>query len=534
MPGDATAPGRFRRILGALRPRRPDWSILGPICLSLIAWAFCYPPFPLGPLCFVVLVPAFAVTMRLSTRKAFAYHFAAGIGYNVVMYWWIYNVMKVGPALVIGMGLVVLILFLSLFNGILGWLFRVLAGTRGGLFAFPFMWGGLEVLRTQGEMSFPWNNLGYALGHWLPLIQSASWMGIFGLSIAIVACNCLAFAAWQARGRRRMALGAVAAAIPAFLAIQGAVALSGSEPGSATDTVDIALVQPAIEQTRKWDEDYFRDVINKTWTTMEGSPRDSARLIGADLIVLAETAVPDFLRSRPDLHDDFRRLAKRTGADVLVGALDYIPDDKPWRKYIFYNSAFLFPGAPGREDVQQYSKLRLVPFSERLPFDDVFPIINYVNLGEGDFSPGKDYSIWDRKAIYAPSICYEIIYPDFVRGARRRGARYLVNITNDGWFGVSNAPYMHANISKFRAVEAGMPIARCSNAGISVFYDAHGRTLAKSKLNQEIVLREKLPIATRETVYLRIGDWAESALMWFFVIGFAGCWVLAWRMNRGS
>jgi apolipoprotein N-acyltransferase len=469
--------------------------------------------------------------MRLTTRQAFAYHFAAGIGYNVLMYWWIYNVMKVGPALVIGLGLVVLILFLSLFNGILGWLFRVLAGTRGGLFAFPFMWGGLEVLRTEGEMSFPWNDMGYALGHWLPLIQSASWMGIFGLSIAVVACNCLAFAAWRAYGSRRYVLAGCAAAIPAFLAVQGSLALAGGSP-AANDSADIALVQPSIEQTKKWDEDYFREVMRKTWVTMEGEPRDSMRLQGADLIVLAETAVPDFLRSRPELHDEFRQLAKRTGADVMVGALDYVADDKPWRKHIFYNSAFLFPGAPGHEEMLQYSKLRLVPFSERLPFDDVFPVINYVNLGEGDFSPGLDYAIWDRKAKYAPSICYEIIYPDFVRGARKRGARYLVNITNDGWFGVSNAPFMHANISKFRAVEAGMPIARCSNAGISVFYDAYGRELSKSKLNQEIVLRRKLPLATRETGYLKAGDWIEGSLMWFFVLGFAGCWGLAWRMNR--
>jgi apolipoprotein N-acyltransferase len=225
-------------------------------------------------------------------------------------------------------------------------------------------------------------------------------------------------------------------------------------------------------------------------------------------------------------------LAHRTGGDVLVGALDFAPDEKPWRKYIFYNSAFLFPGDSARNAVRQYSKLRLVPFSERLPFDDVFPIINYVNLGEGDFSPGKDYEIWDRRVKYAPSICYEIIYPDFARGARRRGADFFVNITNDGWFGISNAPYMHANIARFRAIEAGAPIARCSNAGITVFYDYKGRVLGKTRLNEVTVLRRKLPINTRETPYLRYGDRVEGFLAWFFVLGFTACLALAWKENR--
>jgi apolipoprotein N-acyltransferase len=526
-------PALLSRLLHGLRPRRPDWRALGPIMLSLAPWGCCYPPLPLGPLAFFVLVPAFAATRKLTTRQAFAYHFAGGIVYNVIMYWWIYNVIKVGPAFIIGFGLVLLILFLSLFNGILGWLFRVLSGTRGGLIAYPVMWSGLEVLRTRGEMSFPWNDMGYALGHWLAIIQSVSWLGVFGLSAAVLASNCLAWSAWESRGRGRWLLAALALAIPLFLQWQGARSLA--KPDSAeVPVLDIALVQPSIEQTKKWDEKYFQDVMKKTWTTLLGDPVDSSRLAGADLVVLAETAVPDFLRSRPELYEQFQQLAHRSGADLLVGALDFEPDEKPWRKYIFYNSAFLFPGEAGRKAVRQYSKLRLVPFSERLPFDDVFPIINYVNLGEGDFSPGKDYEIWDRRVKYAPSICYEIIYPDFARGARRRGADFFVNITNDGWFGVSNAPYMHANISRFRAIEAGAPIARCSNAGISVFYDYKGRVLGKTKLDEVTLLRRKLPINTRVTPYLRYGDRVEDFLAWFFVLGFVACLGLAWRENRGN
>ncbi|MEO6094295.1 MAG: apolipoprotein N-acyltransferase [Fibrobacteria bacterium] len=541
----ARLPAFLRRLF---RPRRPQWNTLGWIALSSLAWALCYPPFPLGPLAFLVLVPGFIATLRLSPRQAFAYHFAAGIVYNVVMYWWIYNVIKVGPALIIGGGLVLLILFLSLFNALLGWMFRILAARPFGLLAYPLLWGGLEVVRAQGEMSFPWNDMGYALGHWNALIQSVSYLGIYGFSIVVVTVNCLAFTAFRvfntqgARGAGRAqraqdapsGLGfasiGFALAIPAFLAIQGGVSLSRPDSAAAR-SLDISLVQPSIAQTKKWDEDYFNEVILKTWNAVDGMPRDSGIVKGSDLIVFAETAIPDFLRSRPELYERLMHTARATGADVLVGALDFKSDPKPYHTYLFYNSAFLFT-SDGHAPAPQYSKLRLVPFSERLPFDDVFPIINYVNLGEGDFSPGQDYAIWKRGVPYAPSICYEIIYPDFVRGARRRGAELLVNITNDGWFGYSNAPFMHANISRFRAIESGAPIARCSNAGISVFYDYKGRVLGKTKLSEVTVLRRKVPMISRETWYLRHGDAVEGFLKWSFLPGFLICGFLAWRDRR--
>jgi apolipoprotein N-acyltransferase len=188
----------------------------------------------------------------------------------------------------------------------------------------------------------------------------------------------------------------------------------------------------------------------------------------------------------------------------LVGALDFMPDKKPWREYRFYNSTFLFHPEAGRR-AEQYSKLRLVPFSEKLPFENIFPLLNYVNLGEGDFSPGDGYRIWGDAMRYAPSICYEIIYPDFVRKAREAGAQFLVNVTNDGWFGRSNGPHQHANIARFRAMETGLPIARCSNTGISVFYDAWGRDLGHTALLDSTVLRRKLPVPERETLYARYG-----------------------------
>jgi len=132
--------------------------------------------------------------------------------------------------------------------------------------------------------------------------------------------------------------------------------------------------------------------------------------------------------------------------------------------------------------------------------------------------------LWGRDFTYSPSICYEIVYPAFVRSAKNRGADLLVNITNDGWFGRSTAPYQHANICKFRAIEAGLPIARCANSGISIFYDHKGRTVAKTELFSRTVLRKKLPLITTTTVYQKIGGALEEGFFWFWILGNA--WIL--------
>ncbi|MCJ8346660.1 apolipoprotein N-acyltransferase, partial [bacterium] len=178
------------------------------------------------------------------------------------------------------------------------------------------------------------------------------------------------------------------------------------------------------------------NVMDQTFKTME-----SANLQGSDLVILAETAIPAFLPKRPSVAKRFKRKAQLLNTSIITGSLDYRKGKHPGRPYDFFNSAFLFLPDSTRP-YHQYSKLRLVPFSERLPFDDIFPIINYVNLGEGDFSPGDGYRVWGTKVPYSPSICYEIVYPSFVRAVIKEGAKYLVNITNDGWFG--NSPYIIA------------------------------------------------------------------------------------------
>lgn len=524
--------------LGAWIQARPRRAILA---VSLL-WAFCYPPFPLGPLAFAVLAPAFLATERLTRRGAFGAWFLGGLLYNTVMYWWIWQVMKVGPAVIVGVGLVVLVGFLSLFNGLLGWSFRVALESRRRralIACYPLAWAGLEAVRAVGEMSFPWNDLGYTLGGWPALFQSVSIWGIYGLSALMVASNLL-LAAFLRGGARRWPALAGFAAIPFALWLHGTFVLSRADDSGAP-RLEVALVQPSIPQTKKWNEDYFAEVMAKTFRTLEGPSGDLAPVRGADLVVMAETAVPDFLRMHHGLVDSLHAVAQAAGAPLLAGALDFVPDRRPWSEYAFYNSAFLFApdraGDDGEVPSARYAKMRLVPFSEAIPFKGVLPLLNYVEskVGSGGFSPGDGRRVWRTAGIpWSPSICYEIIYPSFARAARAAGAKFLVNITNDGWFGRSNGPYQHASIARFRAAENGMPVARCANNGVSVFYDAWGRDLGRTALMDSTVLKRTVRAPDRLTAYSRFGGAVDAG----FLLALAA-WSLAlaapraWRTGRG-
>jgi apolipoprotein N-acyltransferase len=275
----------------------------------------------------------------------------------------------------------------------------------------------------------------------------------------------------------------------------------------------------------------------KTFRTMDGNSGDLAPILGSDLIVLAETAVPDFLRTRDGLVDSLRELANEAGGSVLVGALDFVPDRRPWSEYRFYNSAFLFlpavSGEPGDSGApSQYPKLRLVPFSEAVPFKGLLPLLNYVEsrVGSGGFSPGDGHRVWRTVGIpWSPSICYEVIYPSFARGARAAGAHLLVNVTNDGWFGRSNGPHQHANIARFRAAENGMPVARAANNGVSAFYDAWGRSPGRTVLMDSTVLRRTISVPDRRTPYSALGGALDAFFLAAFAIWTAVAAGAAWR-----
>ena len=201
----------------------------------------------------------------------------------------------------------------------------------------------------------------------------------------------------------------------------------------------------------------------------------------------------------------------------MVGALDYRRNPRgSIRKFDIYNASFLFTPKVFKFP-QRYIKKHLVPFSERIPFDEVFPILNYVDLGEGDFVAGKETPVYEP-FLWTPYICYDAIFGDLVREAIREGSRLMVNITNDGWFGRSTAPYQHLNLIRYRAIENGMPVARLANSGISASIDQYGHFDKNTEIFTDRVVQRKVPLKTRDTLYSHIGDTVEISLLLFFAV----------------
>ena len=220
-------------------------------------------------------------------------------------------------------------------------------------------------------------------------------------------------------------------------------------------------------------------------------------------------------------------MADMRNASILTGALDYkrVSDDinNP-RRFDIYNASFLF--TPGDNQFpQRYIKKHLVPFSERIPFDDVFPILNYVDLGEGDFVPGKETPVYGPYK-WTPYICYDAIFGDLVREAINAGSRLMVNITNDGWFGRSTAPFQHLNIVRHLAITYGYPVARLANSGVSAFIDQYGHYDQNTNIFETRVIQRKMPLKTRSTFYTSVGDAFEKALLWFFAIYLVAIFVI--------
>lgn len=478
-----------------------------PGCLSALVCAcsglcvsFCFWPYRTGFLAYIVLIPFLIFSGIIEGNGRYLRNsFVFGFGYFFGSLYWIALLDRdqiAVPWLRVPAA-VVLCLYLSVFMVMFAFASRRLI--RVGIpfeIAFALTWGAVEYLRSLGPLGFPWTSIGYSQTPYLPVIQQAAVVGTYGLSAWLVLLNGLV--ARFLRTRRKVAL-LVAAVVFCLPVAAGKMVLSGAEPAGS---LRLALVQPNISGTVKWDQ-AFRD------STMLLLANMTVRAGGSDIIVWPETAVPFHLRHDPESIETIASLARHTNSHILLGFPDYerVGDD-----ILFYNSAMLF--YPWGDVDGDYRKIRLVPFGEMIPFEDRITFLKRIDLGEGDFSPGRRYTVFEAAGHkFAVAICFESIYPGLVRPFVQRGAGFLVNITNDEWFGPSIGPQQHAQMAVMRAVEYGVGLARCANTGISMFVTSHGRVTMQTRLFERQILTGELEVGTGGTPYLKAGPLIEAAML---------------------
>jgi len=466
------------------------------VCSGLALTAS-FPTWDLDLLAWVALVPVLALSLQVSPVRAFGLGWCAGFVFFSTLLAWLIHTMTTYSTLSLPLAVLVLFalaLVLAGYVALFAWVQALLCGKLGAdaLLLAPLVWVGLEWLRGQLFTGFPWGLLGYSQYRELPLIQVAAWTGVYGVSFLVVLVNA-AVALTLVTGGRGLKRGVP----PALVALALALGLGAWRLGAeAPPTFSVAIAQGSIDQAVKWNPAFQR-------ATMETYRELTLKAHGGrpELVVWPETAAPYFLSREPAVAAELASLAGSVGASILVGALEVeLRDGKP----IYLNSAFLVTtdGIAGR-----YDKIHLVPFGEYVPLKRLLFFVEAIAAEIGDFTPGAGPLVFDRgDGRFGVVICYEGIFPELFRKFVQSGAEFMVNITNDGWFGRTSGPIQHLTMIPFRAVENGVAVVRAANTGVSTIIEPSGRIREQLGLFERGHLVGRIPLRRGTTFYTRYGD----------------------------
>ncbi|MDP3076442.1 apolipoprotein N-acyltransferase [Bradyrhizobium sp.] len=365
-----------------------------------------------------------------------------------------------------------------------------------------------EWLRGQVLTGFPWNAFGYALTEPLALAQTASLIGLWGLtflSVAIFASPATLIDGGT-RGRRPWIAPALALALLIAMGIFGGVRLA-LQPTELVAKVKLRIMQPNLRQDVKFNYAAKAEVMQKYLALSDrASGPQSTGVRDVSILIWPESAFPFFLTREADAMAQIAELLPR-GTVLITGSVR-APDLPPGvRATRAYNSIYVIDHDGSVLSV--YDKVHLVPFGEFLPFQDWMEKLGFVQLTKvhGGFIAGarrRPMNLPNAPRML-PLICYEAIFPGDVASRDDRPG-WMINLTNDGWFGNSTGPYQHLQQARVRAIEQGLPMVRAANTGVSAVIDPVGRIIARLGLGVEGVLDANLPSAIAPTVYARLGD----------------------------
>jgi len=494
------------------------WARLGLALFAGLAAALAHPPFGI-----LIGLAGYPLLMRLAeesttTRGAFWMGWLAGFAYFGLGCWWVAEAFLVNPdqAWMAPFAASLLPAGIGLFWGAATALYHRLApsGVRRVLM-FAALFVTFEWLRGHVLTGFPWNPAGATWEAGSPISQMASVVGVYGLSLLTVALAC-AFAPLTGPGGRRPRLVAAGLGLTllAGLFAFGLVRLQSARP-EPTETL-IRIVQADVDQESKWTPEAYRGIVDR-YLTLTAQP---SRLVGApipDVVVWPEGALP---ASANDVFasPDAVRLAQAaaSGQTLLIGLGRGEPAPDGSARY--FNALFALHdvGAGGLAVTAVYDKHRLVPFGEYLPLGSLMSALGIRSLVHmpADFAPGPRPAPIDllNAPRVQPLICYESLYPGFTRaGADRPG--WIVNVSNDAWFGRTSGPQQHLNLASYRAVETGLPVVRATPTGVSALIDPWGRVMSRLETGEMGVIDVQLPRPAEITGFGRFGHWSLFILV---------------------
>lgn len=474
------------------------WRGAGLDILFGMAVALGQAPWGLWPVSLIALaVVIWRVAQAEDARGRFWRALCAGIGHFALALSWIVEPFFVQPE-IYGWMAPFALLFMAMGGGLFwavpGWIAgRIAVAPRDAGIAFAAGLVLSDWLRGWIFTGLPWALLGHV---WIdtPVAQSAAFIGAVGLSALTCLAAALPVIFWHGAAARMRAAwpGALLSAL--LIATVWAGGLNRLDTPLTSQPITLRLVQPNAEQALKWDPDWAQ-IFWQRLLEESAAPADGPR---PDAVIWPETAVSFPLNVAGDA---LPILSEAAGATVLMG----IQRDDGAQ---FYNS--LIEVAPGGEVAQIYDKFHLVPFGEYIPWGDAMAKIGIrafaAQLGHG-YSAGTGPALMTAAGLppFQPLICYEAIFPQHLRAVE--GAEWLLQVTNDAWFGTLSGPYQHLAQARLRAIESGLPLMRAANTGITAAIDPLGRVTAALPLGVVGHIDAALPAPLPRTMWMRLGAW---------------------------
>jgi len=473
--------------------------------LSALLLTLSYPAFNMSYVAWFALVPMLIAIRGERPLQAFFTGYITGLLFFAGTLYWL------GYVAIIG--IIILTLYLAIFFG----LFALGAELLSMQFPKPrlrfallvsCLWVAIEFLRSNVFTGFGWALLGHTQWETLPMIQFADTFGAYGVSFLVVFTNIIISSKIKKKIKGQKPEARYLALLVIIMIAAMIYGYYVQDVRNTGEPVKVSVIQGNIPQSQKWDEKFAGSILDKYIALTKEAAKDKP-----DLIVWPETSVPGFLETQKELRDRITALAKETGSYILVGTqTEKVPEGVR-----YYNSAVLVSNTG--ELVQRYDKVHLVPFGEYVPFGNSYLsfIKKRYDMGE-DYSPGRDFAIFEiptqKRGLvkFAVLICFEDVFPELSRSFARRGAEFLVVITNDAWYMDTGAPYQHTQSSVFRAVENRLNVVRAANTGQSCFIDRNGRITqsvrdaAGKKIFTDGFATANIIPARSRTLYMRYGD----------------------------
>ena len=477
--------------------RKTITKIIIPLLLGSLSY-FVFAPYFYWPL-ILIIISGFLQVIWCSKKNGFLIGFFFGIGHFVsTLYWIVFSVRTAGMDDIAVIGMLLVCCFLSIYYGIASYILIKYKNQNTTKIEFSF--AATIVLISaqlmQGHLftGFPWTLWGYGFSHESGVLAITSLVGIYGLTFLVILLSSLLWSGYIIK-RASLAICTVLVYSSLFF-----IANKGTSNDYYKENhykkINIIIVQPCIDQKIKWSRSYFMNSLHCILDITKNSHRGT----GENIIIWPESAVPSFVMEDNQLCNYMASYIKKDDT-VFFGAPRRCGDK-------IFTSIFSLSKTGKCNHI--YDKSHLVPFGEYLPFRGVLSLLGLNKLTHGleDYSEGngENYRNYNNNIpIFKSKICYEIIFP-FYKNTKKHDYKWILNITNDSWFGDSTAPHQHFHISRVRAIEQGKSLVRVANNGISAVIDPYGNVVNKIELNNKTSITTVLPKPIKNTFYSLYGN----------------------------